>query len=42
MRVGEPIETTGMTPRQTDELTERLRNAIEALKQQEKEERSTL
>jgi hypothetical protein len=25
---GEPIETTGMTIRQTDELTERVRSAI--------------
>jgi 1-acyl-sn-glycerol-3-phosphate acyltransferase len=29
--VGEPINTGGMTPRQTDQLTERLRAAIEAL-----------
>jgi len=31
LSVGEPIETTGMSPRQTDELTERLRRAIEQL-----------
>ena len=36
VRVGEPIETTGMTPRQTNELTIQLRDAIEALKQREK------
>jgi 1-acyl-sn-glycerol-3-phosphate acyltransferase len=36
VRVGEPIETTGMTPRQTNELTTQLRDAIEALKQREK------
>ena len=29
--VGEPIETKGMTPRQTDELNARLRSAIERL-----------
>ena len=29
LTVGEPIETTGMTMRQTDELTARLRTAIE-------------
>jgi 1-acyl-sn-glycerol-3-phosphate acyltransferase len=29
---GEPIDTTGMTVRQTDELTECLRSAIEALR----------
>ena len=29
---GEPIDTTGMTLRQTDELTERLRSAIDALR----------
>jgi 1-acyl-sn-glycerol-3-phosphate acyltransferase len=28
LTAGEPIVTTGMTPRQTDELTERLRGAI--------------
>lgn len=28
MTVGEPISTEGLTPRQTDELTERLRSAI--------------
>jgi 1-acyl-sn-glycerol-3-phosphate acyltransferase len=28
LRVGEPIETKGMTVRQNGELTERLRNAI--------------
>ena len=32
LRVGEPIDTTGMTVRQTDELTERLRAAIEAMR----------
>ena len=31
LSVGEPIETKGMTPRQTDELTSRLRTAIEEL-----------
>jgi 1-acyl-sn-glycerol-3-phosphate acyltransferase len=31
LSVGEPIETTGMTPRQTEELTARLRTAIEDL-----------
>lgn len=31
MAVGEPISTVGMTPRQTDELTERLRAAIAAM-----------
>jgi 1-acyl-sn-glycerol-3-phosphate acyltransferase len=31
--VGEPIDTTGMTPRQTEELTSRLRVAIEALRE---------
>ena len=31
LSVGEPIATTGMTPRQTDELTERLRGVIEGL-----------
>ena len=31
LRVGEPIETAGMNLRQTDELTERLRTAIEKL-----------
>jgi 1-acyl-sn-glycerol-3-phosphate acyltransferase len=34
MRVGEPIETTGMSVRQNGELTERLRNAIEELRDQ--------
>jgi 1-acyl-sn-glycerol-3-phosphate acyltransferase len=32
LHVGEPIDTTGMTVRQTDELTERLRSAIELLR----------
>jgi 1-acyl-sn-glycerol-3-phosphate acyltransferase len=32
VRVGEPIETTGMTVRQNVELTERLRNAIEEMR----------
>ena len=31
LSVGEPIETKGMTVRQTDELTARLRSAIEAM-----------
>jgi 1-acyl-sn-glycerol-3-phosphate acyltransferase len=31
LRVGEPIETTGMTVRQTGELTERLRDAIQEM-----------
>ena len=34
--VGEPIETKGMTPHQIDKLTAQLREAIEALKRQEK------
>jgi 1-acyl-sn-glycerol-3-phosphate acyltransferase len=33
LSVGEPIKTTGMTPRQANELTVRLRDAIENLKQ---------
>ena len=32
LRVGEPIDTTGMSVRQTDELTERLRAAIDAMR----------
>jgi 1-acyl-sn-glycerol-3-phosphate acyltransferase len=32
LEIGEPIETAGMTLRQTDELTERLRTAIERLR----------
>jgi 1-acyl-sn-glycerol-3-phosphate acyltransferase len=32
LSVGEPIETTGMNIRQIEELTERLRAAVEALK----------
>jgi len=36
VRVGEPIITRGKTPHQTDELTVQLREAIEALKRQEK------
>lgn len=32
LRAGEPIDTTGMNVRQTDELTERLRAAIDALR----------
>jgi len=32
LRVGEPIDTTGMNVRQTDELTERLRTAIDTLR----------
>jgi 1-acyl-sn-glycerol-3-phosphate acyltransferase len=31
LSVGEPIQTAGMTPRQTDELTAQLRTAIESL-----------
>lgn len=31
LAAGEAIDTSGMTPRQTDELTERLRNAIAAM-----------
>ena len=31
LSVGEPIPTTGLTPRQTEELTQRLRAAIEAM-----------
>lgn len=31
LSVGEPIDTTGMTPRQTDELSLRLREAIEEM-----------
>jgi 1-acyl-sn-glycerol-3-phosphate acyltransferase len=31
LAVGEPIETAGMTPRQTDELTQKLRTAIQSL-----------
>ena len=33
LAVGEPIETTGMTPRQAKELTARLREAVESLRQ---------
>lgn len=33
LSVGEPIDTTGMNMRQTEELTERLKAAIEALRQ---------
>ncbi len=32
LSVGEPIDTAGMTPRQTDELTAQLRDAIQGLK----------
>jgi 1-acyl-sn-glycerol-3-phosphate acyltransferase len=32
LTAGEPIDTKGMTPRQTDQLTTRLRDAIEALR----------
>jgi 1-acyl-sn-glycerol-3-phosphate acyltransferase len=35
VRVGEPIETKGMTPRQTEELNGQLRAAIERLLGQE-------
>jgi 1-acyl-sn-glycerol-3-phosphate acyltransferase len=31
LHVGEPIETKGLTPRQTEELNGRLRNAIDQL-----------
>jgi 1-acyl-sn-glycerol-3-phosphate acyltransferase len=31
LTAGEPIDTTGMTPRQVDQLTERLRNEISAM-----------
>jgi 1-acyl-sn-glycerol-3-phosphate acyltransferase len=34
LTVGEPINTTGMTPRQTDELTGKLRDAIQELRGQ--------
>lgn len=34
LAVGEPIDTTGMTIRQTDELTQQLRTAIESLRAQ--------
>lgn len=37
LRVGEPIETKGMTPRQTEELSARLRAAIGELLQPERE-----
>lgn len=33
LSVGDPIDTTGMTARQTDELTARLRDTIESLRQ---------
>jgi 1-acyl-sn-glycerol-3-phosphate acyltransferase len=33
LAAGTPIDTTGMTPRQTDELTAQLRDAIETLRQ---------
>ena len=35
LTAGEPIDTKGMTPRQTDQLTAQLRDAIEALRQPE-------
>jgi 1-acyl-sn-glycerol-3-phosphate acyltransferase len=35
LTAGEPIDTKGMTPRQTDKLTAQLRDAIEALRQPE-------
>ena len=35
LTAGEPIETKGMTPRQTNELTAQLHDAIEALRQPE-------
>jgi predicted RNase H-like HicB family nuclease len=31
LTVGEPIDTHGITPRQVEELTARLRSAIEAM-----------
>jgi len=34
LTAGEPIDTTGMTVRQTDELTERLKSAIQAMAEQ--------
>lgn len=34
LSVGEPIDTTGMAMRQADELTERLRSAIEQMRQE--------
>ena len=40
LRVGEPIETSGMTLRQTEELTARLRTAIEKLCEGEGAERT--
>jgi len=40
LTVGEPISTTGMTLRQTDELTERLRTEIEALRQSQQKKLS--
>jgi 1-acyl-sn-glycerol-3-phosphate acyltransferase len=36
LSAGEPIDTTGMTVRQTDELTLKIRNAIEALREDSK------
>ena len=36
LSAGEPIDTTGMTVRQTDELTLQIRNAIEALREDSK------
>ena len=38
LSAGEPIDTTGMTVRQTDELTLKIRNAIEALREDSKEQ----
>jgi 1-acyl-sn-glycerol-3-phosphate acyltransferase len=35
LKIGEPIETAGMTLRQTDELTARLRTAIEKLREEQ-------
>ncbi len=34
LTAGEPIDTAGLTPRHTDELTEKLRTAIQALSRQ--------
>jgi len=35
LTTGEPIDTKGMTPRQTEQLTAQLRDAIQALRQQQ-------
>jgi hypothetical protein len=36
LSAGEPIDTTGLTVRQTDELTLQIRNAIDALREDSK------